>query len=67
MPSLFLTLLTAVAYTASGWLALQITVPPGYVSLVFFPAGLALGSVLVWGWRTLPGIALGALCVEMLA
>lgn len=67
MPFLLLTLLTAVAYTASGWLALQITVPPGYVSLVFFPAGLALGSVLVWGWRTLPGIALGALCVEMLA
>lgn len=67
MASLLLTLLVALAYTASGWLALQIAVPPGYVSLVFLPAGLALGVVLVWGARTLSGIVLGSLCVQMLA
>lgn len=63
----FLNLATAVAYAALGWLSLKIAIPPDYVALVFMPAGLALGVVLVWGWRLLPGVFVGSLLVQWIA
>ena len=57
----------ALAYGLSGWLSLQLSIPPYAVSLLFMPAGLALGAVLVWGWAAVPGIFLGALGIQGLA
>lgn len=62
-----LNVLVALAYVATGWLSLHITIPPYYVSLLFIPAGVALGAVLVWGARVVPGVVLGSLVVQWLA
>ena len=57
----------AMAYVLTGWLSLQVAIPPNYVSLVFVPAGIALGAALVFGWPSLLGVALGSLGVQWLA
>ncbi|GAB4089249.1 bifunctional diguanylate cyclase/phosphodiesterase [Hydrogenophaga soli] len=57
----------ALAYVASGWLSLQISTPPHYISMVFLPAGVALGAMLVWGWWAAPGVWLGSAVVQWLA
>lgn len=54
----------ALAYAAAGWVSLWVSIPPEYVSLVFVPAGLALGAVLAWGPSALPGIALGSMVLN---
>ena len=59
-------LLTAIAYALAGMAALALAVPPGYASPLYPAAGVALGSVLIFGRRTGPGIALGAFCVNLL-
>ena len=55
-------LIAAVAalYFVTGWLGLLMAVPPGYVTPVWPPSGLAMGAVLVAGPRLWPGIFLGA-------
>jgi len=58
---------TAVLYAATGWLSLQICIPPDYVSLMFLPAGVALGMALTLGVWALPGVALGSLAVQWMA
>lgn len=62
-----LVVLVALVYAATGWLSMQVSIPPHYVSLVFIPAGLALGAVLVRGLWALPGVWLGSLGVQWLA
>ncbi|OEH47930.1 hypothetical protein lpari_01118 [Legionella parisiensis] len=47
-------------YVSSGLLGLMLAVPPGYATTIWAPSGIALGSVLVWGLRTLPGIFLSS-------
>lgn len=64
---LFLNLATALAYAFTGWLSLQVSIPPDYVSLVFLPAGVAMAAVLIWGISLLPGVFVGALLVQVLA
>lgn len=64
---LLLSVAVALAYAFTGWLSLRITVAPHYVSLVFLPAGVALGAALVWGRWALPGVWLGALVVQVVA
>lgn len=59
--------LLALVYASTGWLALQIAVPPGYAAPLFPPAGIALAAMLVYGLRSLPGIFLGSLAVQILA
>ena len=59
--------LTALAYAALGWVSLQIAIPPDYVSLVFLPAGLALGLALIVGPAVLPGVLVGSLAVQWMA
>jgi len=63
----FLTLAVALAYACAGWLSMQVSIPPYYVSLVFIPAGVALGAVLVFGTFVLPGVMLGSLAVQWMA
>ena len=56
--------LTTLAYVAAGMAALLIALPPGYASPLYPAAGIALASVLVYGWRMLGAAALGALIVN---
>ena len=53
--------LTALAYFATGLAALPLAIPPAFASPLYPAAGVALASVLVFGWRMLGGVALGAL------
>lgn len=59
--------MTALAYSAAGWLSLQAAVPPDYISVIFIAAGVAVGAVLTGGNAMLPGVWLGALGVQWLA
>ncbi len=57
---------TAVAYALVGWAALWLAIPPGYAAPLYPGAGIALVCVLTFGWRMLPGVALGAFTVNAL-
>lgn len=54
-------------YGLVGWLSLQILLPEDYVSPVFPPAGIALGAILLFGYRAWPGVFLGALITNYIA
>lgn len=53
-------LLIAVLYFVSGRLGLLLAVPPGYATVVWPPSGIALGALIIYGWRLWPGILLGS-------
>ena len=57
--------LTALAYFATGLAALKLAIPPALASPLYPAAGIALASVLVFGWRMLAGVALGSLAVNL--
>ena len=57
--------LTFVAYGLAGLAALKFAIPPGYASPLYPAAGVALASVLLFGWRMLPAVALAAFCVNV--
>jgi PAS domain S-box-containing protein len=57
--------LTALAYGVAGLLALSLAFPPGYASPLYPAAGVALASLLVFGRRMLPAIALGSFGVNL--
>jgi PAS domain S-box-containing protein len=57
---------TALAYGVTGWMALWLAIPPGYAAPLYPAAGIALASVLTFGWRMLPGVAIGAYAVNAL-
>jgi PAS domain S-box-containing protein len=57
--------LTWAAYLLAGLLALQLAIPPSYASPLYPSAGIALACVLVYGWRVVPGVVLGAFCVNL--
>jgi diguanylate cyclase (GGDEF)-like protein len=65
--TLFSTLLFALAYAAVGWVALQVTIPPDYVSALFPPAGMALAFILIAGPRAAWGVLVGSFLVQVLA
>ncbi len=50
----------AIAYFMAGKLSYFSTIPPGYDSAIWPPAGVALAGVLIYGYRVWPGILLGA-------
>lgn len=54
------------AFAALGWLGMSLVLSPIYGSPVFPAAGLALAFVLVYGYRVLPGVWLGALLMVLL-
>jgi PAS domain S-box-containing protein len=56
---------TALAYAVMGWAALWLSIPPSYASPLYPAAGVALACVLVYGFRVLPGVALGAFAVNL--
>ncbi len=62
-----LQLLLAGLYLASGALALQLALPPGFVAPLFPPAGIALAAVLILGWRALPMMSVASILLLYLA
>jgi PAS domain S-box-containing protein len=58
---------TALAYGLSAWLALRLPVPPACASPLLPSAGIALACVLRFGWPALPGVAIAAFGVAVLA
>ncbi len=57
---------TALAYALAGWVSMWLAIPSGYAAPLYPPAGIALACVLTFGWRMLPGVALGAVAVNVL-
>ena len=57
--------LTALGYALAGAAALPLAIPPGYSTPLYPAAGVALAFVLIFGWRVLPAIAIGSLCVNL--
>ncbi|MES2299238.1 MAG: CHASE domain-containing protein [Pseudomonadota bacterium] len=55
----------ALLYVLFGRFALLQAVPPGYATLIFFPAGIAFAAVITYGPRLLPGVALGAVLLNL--
>ena len=55
----------ALAYFATGKLALLLAIPPGYATAVWPASGVALAGVLLFGHRVWPGILLGSFLVNI--
>jgi PAS domain S-box-containing protein len=56
---------TFAAYVLAGLAALPLAIPPGYASPLYPAAGVALASVLLFGRRMLPAVALAAVSVNL--
>ncbi len=54
----------ATCYFLTGYFCSLLAVPPGFVTAVWIPAGIALGATLVYGPRILPAIFLGAFAIN---
>ena len=59
--------LLALAYVAFGRLGLALDAVSGFATLVWAPTGIALAALLLGGTRLWPGVALGALIVNLWA
>lgn len=57
--------LLAVLYIVSGKLGLLFAPPPGVVTVIWPPAGLALGMLVVYGWRIWPGVLVGSFLLNL--
>ncbi|MEC9263263.1 MAG: MASE1 domain-containing protein, partial [Pseudomonadota bacterium] len=57
--------ITAFAYFLMGFIGQLIAVPPGFATIIWPPAGLALAALLAFGKRTLPGIFVGAFSISV--
>jgi len=51
----------AVVYYACAILVLFLPIPSGFATFVWPSSGIAMASVLLWGWSACPGIFIGAL------
>jgi len=58
-------LVVALAYFVTGWLGLQIPYAGSQITLVWLPTGIAVSALLRWGRGMIPGIYLGAFCVNL--
>jgi PAS domain S-box-containing protein len=58
-------LILCLSYFASGWLGLQIPYAGSQITLIWFPTGIAVASVFVWGFSVWPAIYLGAFLVNL--
>lgn len=52
--------LTVVVYFIAAKLGLMFAVTQENVTLIWPPTGIAVGSLIIWGYRLWPGVALGA-------
>lgn len=58
-------ILLALAYLITGQLAMLLAIPPGFVSAIFPPVGVALAAVLIWGYPLLLGVFLGSTLLNL--
>lgn len=63
--TLMLVLGIAAAYYVTGRLGLLLAIPPGYASPIWPAAGIALGAILIGGYRGWPGVLSGSWLVNM--
>ena len=59
-----LLILTA-AYFLMGWLGLRIPYGESHITLVWFPAGIAVAALLRWSYAVWPAIYAGAFLVNL--
>ncbi|WP_215227508.1 PAS domain S-box protein [Erythrobacter sp. 3-20A1M] len=57
----------ALGYALLGWIGQHLAPPPGFASLIWPAAGLAVASVAALGYRVWPGVFLGAWSVNALS
>lgn len=55
----------ALAYFLAGRLSLLLAIPPGFVSGLFLPMGIALGALLIWGYSMAIGVFFGSLLLNI--
>ena len=58
-------LVLCLAYVGLGRLGMAISPVSGFATLVWPPAGVALAALLIGGYRLWPGVALGALVINL--
>lgn len=63
----FLNLLVAAAYAATGYAGLKLAFVGQAVTLFWPPSGIAFATIWLAGFRLLPGLALGAFLVNLVA
>lgn len=63
---LFRILIVGVGYYLTGALSLLLSLPPGYATSFWPPAGISLAAILVFEVSVWPGILLGALAVNII-
>lgn len=59
--------LLAALYIVSGKLGLLFAPPPGFVTVIWPPSGIALGMLLIYGWRLWPGVLIGSFLLNLSA
>jgi signal transduction histidine kinase/ActR/RegA family two-component response regulator len=64
---LFLNVLVACAYAATGYAGLKLAFVGQAVTLFWPPSGIAFAAIWLAGFRLLPGLALGAFVVNLVA
>ena len=62
---LALVLAVAAANYVSGRLGLLLALPPGFATAIWPPSGIALGAVLLLGYRLWPGVWLGSFALNI--
>ena len=62
--TLFLIVAIAAIYFIFGLLGLELAVPPSQAGAIWPPAGIALASMLLYGFRIWPGIFIGNFCIS---
>ncbi|HVF53371.1 MAG TPA: MASE1 domain-containing protein [Actinomycetota bacterium] len=64
-PTMLRIVLVAVAYFACGQASLALALVGDQIAPVWLPAGVAVAAMLVWGKSVWPGVAVGALIVNL--
>ena len=65
LPPLVRVLALALAYFIAGRLGLMLPSYGSHITLVWLPTGIAVAALLRWGFGGWPGVALGALAVNL--
>ena len=65
LPALKKMAILAALYIVTGKLGLLLALPPGYATIIWPPSGIALGALIVHGWRLWPGVLLGSFLLNL--
>ncbi|MDB4928620.1 MAG: sensory box histidine kinase/response regulator [Myxococcaceae bacterium] len=58
--------LVAALYVATGYVGMFVAIPPGNVTAVWLPSGIALAALLLAGRGVWPGVAVGSLVTNLI-